>query len=208
MYMKKHSSQIEFHEYENFEIVSGTCNHSFPVHIHQSLCVGTITDGQASFMVRGKKEILVKGDSYIIPPYVPHTLSSINGRRFGYSVFCFKNYSPPLLVEDYISSALSLIENESSQLKIEAVANEVHISKFHLERKFKEQIGITPYQLYLSKKVKKIRQGLLSHKSLTDLAFDLGFSDESHLCNTFKKHMGITPLQFVSSYKIVKEARE
>lgn len=208
MNIKKSVNQIEFCDYDNFEIVSGSCIHSFPVHIHQSLCIGIITNGQASYMIRSQKAILSKGDSYIIPPYMPHTLSSINNKMFGYSVCCFKNLRSPLQTEDYISKALDFISTEPKQFSIEVLADAVHISKFHLERKFKEQVGITPYQFYLNEKIKKIRQGLLLHKSLSDLVFDLGFSDESHLCNMFKKHVGISPLQYALSHKIIKEARE
>lgn len=201
-------NKIEFSNYGSLEIVSGTCIHSFPVHIHQSLCIGIISSGQANFIISSQKAILSKGDNYIIPPYMPHTLSSINNKIFSYSVCCFKNFRLPLLTEDYISKALGIIKTEPAQFSLEFLANAVHISKFHLERKFKEQVGITPYQYYLNEKIKKIRQGLLSHKSLSDLTFDLGFSDESHLCNTFKKHVGISPLQYASSYKTIKEAQE
>lgn len=134
------------------------------------------------------------------PPYTPHTLSSVRGNEFRYSVLCFKNFYEPLTLSDTIISAKEYIEKAPTGFNIEALSKVVHISKYHLERKFKEQIGTTPYQFYISKKIKKIRQGLQSQLSLSDLAFDLGFSDQSHLCNTFKKYMGITPLQYACSY--------
>jgi AraC-like DNA-binding protein len=100
-----------------------------------------------------------------------------------------------LLTVDFIKDNL----NETFDLqKLSKYAN---ISKYHLLRLFKNQMGVTPYQFYIQEKIKQIRKGLLKQQPISDLVFNFNFSDESHLCNTFKKHIGITPMQFKDSYK-------
>ena len=88
-----------------------------------------------------------------------------------------------------------------SEFNIDALSDTVHISKYHLDRIFKEQLGITPYQFYIGDRIKKIRQGLQAHLPLPDIVYDLNFFDQSHLCHTFRKHMGISPTQYACSYQ-------
>jgi len=198
--MKKHENHISFYKYKDFEIVSGVCVHFFPIHIHRTLCIGIIRSGYANFVISNQKTILTAGDYYIIPPYTPHSLSPVNNKAFSYSVCCFKGFHAKQNLSDVIADTKEYIEKTPAEFNLTMLSEAIHISKYHLNRKFKEQIGITPYQFYVNERVKKIRQGLLSSSSLSDLAFELGFSDQSHLCNAFKKHMGISPLQYVSSY--------
>lgn len=100
-----------------------------------------------------------------------------------------------LLAVDFIKN------NLSETFNLEKLSAYTNISKYHLLRLFKNQMGVTPYQFYLQEKIKQIRKGLLRQQPISDLVFNLNFSDESHLCNTFKKHIGITPMQFKDNYK-------
>jgi AraC-like DNA-binding protein len=199
--VKKRENHIYFHEYPDVEMVFGECSHSFPIHIHENLCIGAITEGCAEFTMSNCKRVLSTGDHYVVPPYTPHTLSSVRLKKFCYAVLCFKNFCIQKRLNDIIESAKAYIETTSpSEFNIDALSKAVHISKYHLDRMFKEQVGVTPYQFYINNRVKKIRQGLHDNFTLSDLVYDLNFTDQSHLCNTFKKHMGVTPMQYASSY--------
>ena len=200
--MLRNENNIYFHEYANIEIVQGECSHSFPIHIHETLCVGLITNGRASFVINDQKDTLLSaGDYYVIPPYASHALSSVELERFSYCVICFKKYTAGKRFDSIISEAKTYIETSMSNFCIDALSEAVHVSKYHLDRIFKKQIGITPYQFYMGDRIKKVRQGLQAHMSLSDIVFNLFFSDQSHLCNTFKKHMGISPMQYARSYQ-------
>lgn len=101
-----------------------------------------------------------------------------------------------------VLSAVSLIkEHLEESFDLQKISDYTHISKYHLLRLFKKQMGVAPYQFYIQEKVKKIKQGLLKNQTPVDLAYNLNFSDQSHLCNTFKKYVGLTPIQFKKSYK-------
>lgn len=101
-----------------------------------------------------------------------------------------------------VLSVVRLIKSHLEEsFDLEKISNYTHISKYHLLRIFKKQMGVTPYQFYIQEKVKKIKQGLLKNQTPVDLAYNLNFSDQSHLCNTFKKYVGLTPIQFKKSYK-------
>ncbi|MDP4092750.1 MAG: AraC family transcriptional regulator [Bacillota bacterium] len=103
--------------------------------------------------------------------------------------------------KEIIRSAVNFIEEHiENEIDLEEISDYVHMSKYHLLRLFKKQIGVTPYQFYLQEKVKKIKLELIKKTPDVDLAYGLNFSDQSHLCNTFKKHVGITPVQYKNSY--------
>ena len=197
--MNIQKNHIYFHEYPDFEIVDGECAHSFPEHIHECFCVGFLTGGAANFTANGRRRLLSAGDCYVVPPYAPHTLAPADRGTFKYTVLCFKRIGSIKQFSPVVSSAKAHIKTAGQAFNIDALSKTVYTSKSHLDRMFKEQVGITPYQYYIGDRVKKIKQGIRDHISLPDLVFDLSFSDQSHLCNTFKKHMGITPTQYAGS---------
>ncbi len=193
-------NEINFYEYDDVEMVSGHCIHSFPVHIHEHGCVGFVTEGCAELIKGDNRTILTAGDGYVIPPYTPHALSSVAFKRFRYVVLCCKRADPRDRANDIVSEAKARIRQTTGNFCVGTLSQEVHISKYHLDRIFKAQVGVTPYQFYLHHRIKKIRQGLQMHIPLSDLVYSLHFTDQSHLCNTFKKHMGISPAQYAASY--------
>jgi|GEM_PF-1047574 len=98
-------------------------------------------------------------------------------------------------------AAYFIKDNVNEAFNLQKLSDYTNITKYHLLRLFKNQMGVTPYQFYIQEKIKQIRKGLLKQQPISDLVFNFNFSDESHLCNTFKKHIGITPMQFKDSYK-------
>lgn len=102
---------------------------------------------------------------------------------------------------EVVSISVSYIrEHLNEAFCLQKLCDLTNISKFHLIRIFKQQIGVAPNQFYIQEKIKKIKQGLLLKQVPVDLTYDLNFTDQSHLCNTFKKHVGLTPTQFQKSY--------
>jgi AraC-like DNA-binding protein len=195
------TNHIRFHEYADIEIVRGECRHSFPAHIHEIWCVGLITGGRAEFTMNGRKTALSAGEYYVIPPYTAHALSSVAFETFRYRVVCFKNTEARGGFEGAAAKAKAYIEASASEFNLDALAEAAHVSKYHLDRVFKERVGITPHQFYTGVRIKKIRQGLQANVPLSDMVFDLNFFDQSHLGNTFRKHVGIAPMEYARSYR-------
>lgn len=103
---------------------------------------------------------------------------------------------------EIVLSAVNFIkEHLGEPFDLKKISDYTHISKYHLLRLFKKQIGVAPYKFYIQEKVKKIKQELVKDQPTVQIACNLNFSDQSHLCNTFKKHVGLTPIQFKKSYK-------
>jgi len=81
-------------------------------------------------------------------------------------------------------------------LTIKELAEKAHLSKFHFQRKFKKKCGLTVGQLKQQEKTIKAKTLLEKGKLSTDVAYELGFFDQSHFIKYFKKMWAITPKKF------------
>jgi AraC-like DNA-binding protein len=71
------------------------------------------------------------------------------------------------------------------------------LSIHHFARGFKQSTGVTPHHYLTQKRVERA-QDMLVHSalSLSEVAYAVGFSDQSHLARHFRQMLGITPGQF------------
>ncbi|MEK6508960.1 helix-turn-helix domain-containing protein [Myroides sp. C4067] len=90
------------------------------------------------------------------------------------------------------------------KLTLEALANEFSISKNYLGEYFKKQTGISLQDYILDYKLKLVETRLkYSNTRLKEIAFELGFNDESHLSKLFKKYKQMTPSQYKKEHQKV-----
>lgn len=90
---------------------------------------------------------------------------------------------------------LDIIERDFNKtIKIEDLAQEACMSVSTFLRRFKKQFGLTP-GAYIKEVRYKMAARLLieSAQPLSSIAFDCGFSDQSHMTREFKKLAGVTP---------------
>ena len=81
----------------------------------------------------------------------------------------------------------------------EKLAQELHYSRPHLSRKFKEETGMTLTDFILTKKSEEAARLLaFTDKSLISISDYLGFSSQSHFARVFKKYIGMTPSEYRS----------
>lgn len=94
-------------------------------------------------------------------------------------------------VTDYIQAHL---DSNPSLIELAALVN---LSACHFVRVFKSAVGVTPHQYLLMCRIDKA-QHLLTHRqlSLSDIAQQVGFHDQSRFTSVFRKRVGITPKQY------------
>ena len=111
--------------------------------------------------------------------------------------------SDQLLVKpkgEKIQSILSYIDSHITErhlLTTEKIADAFFISKGYFNQYFHKATG-SPYKKYVNEySLNLIAQQLVySDKTLSQLAGEFGYSDESHLSNAFKAHFHQTPSSF------------
>ncbi|BFM43201.1 helix-turn-helix domain-containing protein [Flavobacterium sp. CFS9] len=101
-----------------------------------------------------------------------------------------------------IESSLRFITAYKGSFNVNQLAKFTGYTERHLERKFKECIGLNPKKFGNIIKLHYFLK-LLKDKSvdtnLTNISYDAGFSDQSHLIKEFKKHTGITPKEYLNN---------
>jgi AraC family transcriptional regulator len=92
---------------------------------------------------------------------------------------------------DYIQAHLD------EKLSLETIAAELNLSTYYFCELFTQSMGMPPYKYVLHQRVDRAKQILKhSEKSLTDIALDCGFANQSHLTRHFKKYTGVTPSRY------------
>lgn len=91
------------------------------------------------------------------------------------------------------------------QIKLETLAEMVHLSKAETIRVFKKHVGRTPFQYILDHRLERSINLLLGTKStITEIAFACGFSSVSYFIEKFKEAFHMTP----NRYRDKKKNRE
>ncbi|WP_298735306.1 helix-turn-helix domain-containing protein [uncultured Chitinophaga sp.] len=103
--------------------------------------------------------------------------------------------------DNMIRQALPLIYQSKGWMQITSLCTGLHISERQLERKFREQIGLSPKQFLRTIRFRQLLKALQQRPSpaLTQLAFDAGYYDQPHFNREFRMLAGITPKAYQSA---------
>ena len=105
--------------------------------------------------------------------------------------------------EDIAKVVDHIRDNLSEPLLVSDLAKLVHLSVRQFDRKFKETFNITPKTFIIKTRVQaaceKLRRG---RDTISDVACDLGFYDQSSFTMHFRAEMGITPLKYQKKFRL------
>jgi AraC-like DNA-binding protein len=83
------------------------------------------------------------------------------------------------------------------KLKAESIASHFNISLNYISEFFKKHTGENLQQYIINYKLSLVEIRLQhSDMRLNEIAYELGFTDESHLTRIFKKYKGINPAEY------------
>lgn len=96
-----------------------------------------------------------------------------------------------------VEVALWIDEHSQTALNLDAIANVAELSPFHFLRMFTRVLGVTPHQYLVRSRLRRATQLLVKNeRSITDVAFDVGFNDLSNFVRTFHRAAGMSPGDF------------
>ncbi|WP_337885527.1 AraC family transcriptional regulator [Fischerella thermalis] len=82
----------------------------------------------------------------------------------------------------------------NQDIKLADLAGSVGMSQYYFVRLFKQSMGIAPYQYVIQQRVEKSKQLLKQGKvTITDIALQCGFANQSHFTKHFRQITGVTP---------------
>lgn len=94
-----------------------------------------------------------------------------------------------------ILKVCDLLESDDLYL-LEDLAAEVDLSPYHLQRSFKEMIGISPKKYAEAKRMEKFKNELRSGSDVTTAMYDSGFGSSSRLYEKTSENLGMTPATY------------
>lgn len=111
-----------------------------------------------------------------------------------YRVAEYKGALPPYRlrqVTEYLHAHLG------EDISLETLATLAGMSVYHFARQFKQTTGESPYQYLIRLRVEKARQLLReTTRSVTEVAFLVGYNSVSQFFEVFGRYTGTTPLQY------------
>lgn len=101
-----------------------------------------------------------------------------------------------------VEAALWIDEHSASQIDLERAAKQAGLSAFHFLRLFANVVGATPHQYLVRSRLRRAARLLVDdERSITDIAYDVGFGDLSNFVRTFHRSAGVSPRGFRQAAK-------
>ncbi len=108
--------------------------------------------------------------------------------RWGNAVVPEQTLNIAYQVKDYLD------QNLHREISLDELANNVHMSKYHLSRQFKNTFGTSPIQYHLHSRLNKAKEMLVTtHHSIGYIAENIGFQSISSFSRAFKTKENIPP---------------
>jgi AraC-like DNA-binding protein len=96
-----------------------------------------------------------------------------------------------------VETALWIDAHSHQRINLEDVAAHADISPFHFLRLFSSVLGVTPHQYLVRSRLRHAARLLADDaRSVTDVAYDVGFGDLSNFVRTFHRAAGVSPRRF------------
>lgn len=102
--------------------------------------------------------------------------------------------------DNAIKLAVSSIIDAKGNIKVKELREQLYITERTFERRFNKEIGVTPKQfakiIQFSFSLNQIQE--TDYTNLTNVAYENGFSDQSHFIRCFKRYTGETPKEVLA----------
>lgn len=112
--------------------------------------------------------------------------------------------APPEQKPALIATAIRYMEKYYSEdIRLEDLASEVRLSKYHFTRQFSKSVGMTPANYLRKIRIEKAVQLLhQTEHTVEQIGRIVGFSNGNYFCKVFRKMVGTSPERFRSGEDI------
>lgn len=96
-----------------------------------------------------------------------------------------------------VEAAEWIEEHAHEAVDLSSAAGQVGLTAFHFLRLFSKVLGVTPHQYLVRARLRRAARLLADDaRSITEIAFDVGFGDLSNFVRTFHRAAGASPRNF------------
>ena len=116
--------------------------------------------------------------------------------------YCNKNLQNYTIKENKnIQLAKEYIDkNINSNPTVKEISEIINISEFHFFKLFKQTFHISPHAYLLNQKICRAKELLANQEEIAQVAYELGFADQSHFSRVFKSYVAVTPNEYKKSF--------
>ena len=106
--------------------------------------------------------------------------------------------TPSAVIGPDFGAVLSLIDSQLDQkLTLQELADRAGVCRTRFAQQFAQRFGCSPHRFVTQRRIEKAKKLLLQGDcSITDIAYALGFSGQSHFSTTFKNVTGTVPTAY------------
>lgn len=94
-----------------------------------------------------------------------------------------------------------LAAHPDANVTMDDLSRAVGLDGFRLSRAFSARLGLPPHAWHLQHRLRLAQSRLAAGQAVSEVAFDLGFSDQAHLTRLFKRLTGVTPARYRQAHK-------
>jgi AraC-like DNA-binding protein len=102
-------------------------------------------------------------------------------------------------ISPQIEAAVQMIRSTEGRSSIAAIARHAAMSQSTLERRFRAAVGASPKKLSRLARLQHVCRLWDTGKTLTEIAFEAGYSDQPHMVHDFRLFTGMSPEEFFRS---------
>ncbi len=122
---------------------------------------------------------------------------SADAKRAGYRSCLRCLPDQPDAQSKWIAECCRLLERDLDRsVSLAELAAHAGISVFHLQRTFKQHLGVTPREYQDALRMRRVKQGLTKGSSITDAIYDAGFNSVSRFYEKAGEHFGMSPFTY------------
>lgn len=155
-------------------------------------------------------------DEYLTKPFNFDILNSRIKYLLGLREKFIKSYQKSFHVESNAKSitpldkklldkALDLIQKNisNSEYSVEKLSRDLNMSRVYLYKKLRSLTGKTPVELIRLVRLKKASELLLKGElTISEISYDVGFSDPRYFSKQFKAEFGMLPSKYIEQHKM------
>lgn len=110
---------------------------------------------------------------------------------------CLSDHAPLLERQhDLVESACRLIDESLGSSKIEAVAETLAVSRYHLQKLFKQFLGLSPKAYANAARTRLIESTLSASESVTKAVYEAGYNQSSTFYAAEANRLGMSPKSY------------
>jgi AraC-like DNA-binding protein len=220
---------------EGIELFRATrTRYCFPKHFHDTYSVRLLEAGAVESLYHGRRNVLTAGDMDVLEPGIVHTASPASKQGWScrclyvsrellqYSALDFgatrlppnelKAVRPRKTIQQgheprHVATIRAFLhEHYDRRVSLADLARMVELNPVYLVRSFRRHTGLPPHAYQRQMRLNRACRMLQLGAPVSEVAYVIGFADQSHLTRVFKHVMGVTPAQYARGFQRSRRA--